>query len=103
MEMTSNETNDKLLKLAKRRVLLKKTIKWHTIIYLIVNIFLCAIYCLTTSNGYFWPMWSIIGWGVGLILHVVVVGFVLSSTRDKRDLVEKEYQMLQKNFERNSD
>ena len=102
MEMTSKETNDKLLKLAKRRVLLKEVVKWHIIIYLIINALLCAIYYLTTPTGYFWPIWSIIGWGIGLIIHIVVTRVVLSSTRGKQDLVEKEYQMLLKDFELNN-
>ena len=103
MENTTKETDDKLLKLAKRRVFLKKTIKWHIIIYLIINIFLCVIYYLSTPNGYFWPVWSISGWGVGLITHVVVIGFILSSPKNKQDLVEKEYQMLQKELGQNND
>jgi len=78
---------------------LKKTIKWHTIIFLIINVFLCAIYYFTTPGGYFWPMWSIAGWGLGLIIHVVVIGSVLSSTRHKQGLVEKEYEKLKKDFD----
>ena len=103
MEKTNQETNEKLFKLAKRRVFLKKTVKWHMFIYLIVNVFLCAIYYFTTPGGYFWPLWSIIGWGLGLVVHVVVVNYILSSTRNEQDLVEKEYQMLQKDVARNSD
>jgi hypothetical protein len=103
MGITSKETDDKLFKRAKRRVIMKKTIKWHMIIYLIVNVLLCVIYYLTTPDSYFWPIWSIIGWGTGLIMHVIILKLVLSSTRDKRDLIEKEYQMLQKDLEQNSD
>ena len=94
MEKISKGTNDELLKLAKRRVFFKKTIKWHVIIYLIINVFLCAVYYFTTPAGYFWPKWSILGWGIGLIIHVAVTGSLLSSTRVKQSLVEKEYQML---------
>jgi len=103
MEKASEETKAQLLKLAKRRVILKRTIKWHIIIYVIINVLLCVIYGLTTPNGYFWPMWSIIGWGVGLIMHVVVIGAALSSARNNRDSVEKEYQMLQKEFRQKRD
>ena len=99
MEGTTNEINNELLRKAKLRVFLKKTIKWHAIIFLIINVLLCVIYCFTTPGGYFWPLWSIVGWGVGLILHVVVIGAVLSSTRRKQDLVEKEYEMLKKDFD----
>ena len=103
MENETKVTNDKLYKLAKRRVLLKNTVKWHLIIYLVINALLCVIYYLTTESGYFWPVWSITGWAVGLIIHFIVVRSVLSSTRVKRDLVEKEYQMLQKDFDQNND
>jgi len=99
MKETANEINNELLKLAKRRVFLKRTIKWHTIIFLIINVLLCAIYYFTTPNGYFWPLWSIIGWGAGLIIHAVVIGQALSSTRNKQNSVEKEYEMLKKDFE----
>ena len=103
MKNKTKETNDKLLKLAKRRVFLKKMIKWHLIIYLTINAFLSIVYYFTTPNGYFWPLWSIIGWGLGLIIHAIVIESILSSTKNKEDLVEKEYQMLQKDFNQNND
>ena len=96
MEQKTKKTKDEVLKLAKRRVFLKKAVQWHMIVFLIVNVFLCAIYYFTTPDGYFWPLWSILGWGIGLILHIIVTGVVLSSTMSKKDLVEKEYQMLLK-------
>ena len=73
MQETKNETNNELLKLAKRRVLLKKTVKWHALLFLIINVFLCAIYFVTTPGGYFWPIWPIVGWGAGLVIHAVVI------------------------------
>ena len=103
MEQKTQKTKDEVLKLAKRRVFLKKVVQWHIIIFLIVNAFLCAIYFLTTPNGYFWPFWSLLGWGVGLIIHIIVTGIVLSSTRGKQDSVEKEYQMLLKDLDPNNE
>ena len=100
MEQNTVMTNEELLKLAKRRVILKKVLLWHLIVYVIINALLCGIYFLTTPGGYFWPMWSMLGWGVGLVLHVVVTGIALSSTDGKQDPVEKEYQMLQKKLDR---
>ena len=94
MKMAAKGTNDELLKLAKRRVLLRKTVRWHAAIYLVINALLCAIFYLTTPGGYFWPIWSMLGWGVGLIIHFAVVGSMLSSAKAKQDEIEKEYQML---------
>ena len=101
MEQNTKKTKDELLKLAKRRVFLKKAIQWHMIIFLIINAFLCVIYYLATPGGYFWPRWSILGWGIGLILHIAVTGVALSSSGSKQDLVEKEYQLLLKDFDPN--
>jgi hypothetical protein len=103
MEQKTQKTKDEVLKLAKRRVALKKAVQWHIIIFLIVNAFLCAIYYVTTPSGYFWPLWSILGWGIGLIMHIIVTGVILSSTKSKQDLVEKEYQMLLNDFDLNND
>jgi hypothetical protein len=101
MEQNNSKNKDELLKLAKRRVFMKKALQWHVIIFLIVNALLCAIYYLTTPGGYFWPMWSILGWGVGLILHIAVTVAALSSTRSKQDPVEKEYNLLIKDLDQN--
>lgn len=41
----------------------------HVIAYVVVNAFLVAVWAITNSGGYFWPVWPIAGWGIGLILH----------------------------------
>jgi hypothetical protein len=86
--------HDKLLKLAKRRVALKKSVMWHLTAYICVNVFLAAIYYFTTPNGYFWPIWSILGWGLGLLCHAIVIGMILRSTSGAQDAVAREYQKL---------
>ena len=101
MEQNTQRTHDELLRLAKRRVILKKALRWHVIIFIAVNALLCVIYFLTTPDGYFWPMWSLFGWGIGLIVHIIVTCSLLSSTKSKEDPVEKEYNSLKKEFEEN--
>ena len=103
MEQNPKITKDELLKLAKRRVIMKKAMQWHAIVFLLINALLCAIYYLATPNGYFWPIWSIVGWGAGVVIHAIVPGVALSSTRNKQSSVEKEYQMLLKDFNQNDD
>ena len=101
MEQNTQRTKEELLKVAKRRVFLKKIIRWHVILFLVINALLCAIFYLTTPGGYFWPMWSILGWGVGLIIHIAVTCSLLSSTKGKQDPVEKEYNSLIKDLDEN--
>ena len=37
--------------------------------YLLVMILLVTIWLLTTPGGYFWPVWPMLGWGIGLASH----------------------------------
>jgi len=71
-EVNETEYNEKIMKQARKRVALKKGLTIHAMCYVIVNVFLVAIYYLTTPGGYFWPVWPIIGWGVGLLIHAIV-------------------------------
>ena len=41
----------------------------HVVAYIVVNAFLVAVWAITDYGGYFWPVWVIAGWGVGLLLH----------------------------------
>jgi class 3 adenylate cyclase len=46
----------------------RQSIKIHAVVYAAVNLFLVAIWALT-GGGYFWPIWVILGWGLGLACH----------------------------------
>jgi len=94
MSIKETEYNEKIMKLAKKRVALKKSITIHLMIYVVINIFLVAIYYLTTPGGYFWPIWSIVGWGVGLLIHGLVVLYTLSSLSTAQSSTEAEYRRL---------
>lgn len=41
----------------------------HAQVYVLVNALLVAIWAVTSFGQYFWPMWPILGWGLGLGLH----------------------------------
>jgi len=84
-----------LLRLAKKRVWLKRTLLWHFLAYALVNMLLLAIYYLTTPGGYFWPVWSMAGWGLGLIAHAVTV-YSLLMAHKSQDSVSREYDRLKR-------
>lgn len=46
----------------------KRDFASHLLLYLVVNAFLVAIWAMTGA-GYFWPIWSIVGWGIGVFFH----------------------------------
>ena len=54
--------------LAYKRVKEKRDFRSHLAVSVIVNAMLVVIWALSGA-GYFWPVWPMAGWGVGLVLH----------------------------------
>lgn len=46
----------------------KADFRTHLVTYVLVNAMLIVIWAVT-SGGFFWPIFPILGWGVGLGLH----------------------------------
>ena len=70
--------------------------KNHAISYLIINLFLWAVWYFTAgrhgvnlANHYPWPMWVTIGWGIGLAFN-----FADAYIFPKANSVESEYDIL---------
>ena len=40
----------------------------HLFVYLVVNAFIVVIW-LATGAGFFWPIFPMLGWGIGLVFH----------------------------------
>ena len=57
---------------AIRRIRAKQAFRVHVAVYLTVDALLVAIWAFV-SVGYFWPIWPILGWGVGVVAHAVSV------------------------------
>jgi class 3 adenylate cyclase len=47
---------------------LATNVRVHATIYVVVNVMLVAIWA-ASGGGYFWPIWPILGWGIGLGAH----------------------------------
>jgi class 3 adenylate cyclase len=47
---------------------LAASVRIHATAYVLVNVFLIAIWA-AAGGGYFWPVWPILGWGIGLGMH----------------------------------
>ncbi len=41
----------------------------HLLVYVLVNGFIVIIWAMTSSHGFFWPIFPILGWGIGLVLN----------------------------------
>jgi class 3 adenylate cyclase len=51
---------------------LRQSFKTHLTVYLLVNAFLVGVWAVG-GGGYFWPVWVILGWGLGVALHGAAV------------------------------
>ena len=73
---------------AKKRVEEIRGFYFHLITYFIVNAVLIIIN-LRLSPEHLWFIWSIIGWGVGLIFHALsVFGGLLGKSWEERKIKE---------------
>lgn len=46
----------------------RRDLRGHVLIYLLVNTFLVVIWWVS-SGGFFWPVFPIIGWGIGVTMN----------------------------------
>ncbi|MBN2114843.1 MAG: 2TM domain-containing protein [Acidimicrobiia bacterium] len=55
---------------AVKRLKAKREFWQHLVVYVLVNALLIVVWWVT-SNGdsHFWPLWPLLGWGIGLALH----------------------------------
>jgi 2TM domain len=56
---------EELRKLAIVRLKKKRDFGTHVVLYVVVNAMLVAIWAFTGS-GFFWPIFAILGWGIGI-------------------------------------
>jgi len=89
-----------LWEIAKKRA----SFKTHAITYIIINVFLWCIWLFTSNqhngldvanwhtNRYPWPIWTTLGWGIGLAFH-----FAGAYVFPKMNSTESEYQKLKNN------
>ena len=54
---------------AIRRLKKKRDFHTHLLVYVLVNAFLVAIWMVSGVHGYFWPIFPIVGWGIGVVLN----------------------------------
>jgi len=67
--VTESSGVDDRRRAAIERLTAKRDLSTHILTYVVVNAAFVAIWVLS-GGGYFWPIWIIACWGVGLVLHV---------------------------------
>ena len=65
MEAASPKTEDGLREQAITQLKKKRDFTTHLVIYVLVNSMLVGIWAVT-GGDFFWPIFPILGWGIGL-------------------------------------
>jgi len=61
-------TDDPRRAAAIKRIKEKRDFASHLMVYLAVNALLVVVWAMSGAS-YFWPIWPIAGWGIGLAMH----------------------------------
>lgn len=73
---------------AIKRLKAQRDFRSHLVVYAVVNTMLIVIWA-ASGGGYFWPIWPLAGWGIGLILNAWEVYYRRPITEDE---VQREMQ-----------
>jgi hypothetical protein len=63
------DTEASLRERAVARLKKKRDFHAHLLIYFLVNVFLVVIWAVTDVGGFFWPIFLIVGWGIGVVMN----------------------------------
>ncbi|WP_293907319.1 2TM domain-containing protein [Phenylobacterium sp.] len=83
-----------LHRLAVRRADMRLAFRSHLMAYVVVNAGLVAIYFMTSFGHYFWPIWPMLGWGIGLSAHAATVYMDGEGIRDR--MIQEEIEKLRR-------
>jgi hypothetical protein len=54
---------------AVKRLKKRRDFHAHLLVYVLVNAFLVLIWALTSPGGFFWPVFPLVGWGIGVVMN----------------------------------
>jgi hypothetical protein len=67
---TSASTSGELREVAVQRLRKKRGLQAHLLAYVMVNLLLTGIWLATTPGGFYWPVFPLLGWGIGVAFNI---------------------------------
>jgi Na+/melibiose symporter-like transporter len=96
--MATHNTNPDpaLLEAAKKSLKKKRDAKEFLIVTIAVNLVLSVIWWLTTPSGYYWPIWSWFGMGIGVMFAYLDAYTMLGGKPMTDEEIRAEAEKIQK-------
>ncbi len=69
MAINESTRNDVLRDRAVNRLKKRRDFSAHLLVYVLVNAFIVSIWALTNPDGFFWPIFPLAGWGIGVVMN----------------------------------
>jgi hypothetical protein len=69
MELEETTRATVLRERAIKRLEKRRDLAGHLLVYVLVNAFIVLIWFMSGSNGFFWPVFPIVGWGIGVVMN----------------------------------
>lgn len=95
--MNVQDKDPELWQLAQRRA----SFKSHVLIYFVMSLFFWLLWYFTGGRTYNrgvpWPVWPMLGWGIGVAFH-----FIGAYVAPKQDTTQREYEKLLREKNKNS-
>ena len=92
MTSLDNARDTELRERAVKRLKKRRDFRGHLLIYTLVNAFLVVIWAVTSPGGFFWPIFPIVGWGIGVIMNAWDVYFAEDFSEED---IDKEIEHLE--------
>lgn len=83
---------DELRERAIRRLKKRRDFRAHLLMYVLVNAFLVVIWAMVTPDVFFWPIFPIAGWGIGVVANAYDVYIAEDVTEEQ---IQREMQHLE--------
>jgi hypothetical protein len=83
-----DEAEGRLRQAAVSQLRERRDFQAHLTAYTLVNLLLNGIWLVTDPGGFYWPMFPLLGWGIGIGLHAlnVYAPKVASEARIQREM-----------------
>ena len=69
MQVEETTPDEVLRQRAIKRLKKRRDLAGHLLVYTLVNTFIVLIWFMSGSNGFFWPVFPIVGWGIGVVMN----------------------------------